>query len=440
MVAYDVATFANFLVECVRREIGTVDAGVVFAAGEWSARVFADGGLAARRVAEGDSVTRLARLGDGRKFGASGVGGGYVVSWVDGADGVRLDHVATGVGIAVGVEEEKRGSLEGSEPVRFGGDAEIDQDVDRVGSRGTDDDGGVAGVESARGCGGIGSVGVTASLLDGCVAGRGPNYERNRRNRELQRDRKKKRQAMGCDWRSGARCALESKKVAVRDVFFDSRCVESGPVVGSDGFWKSCSSGVRQELIDSKARMHIAENQRREREAKEKLAAMDSPAAMVAKVLDLVKMTEVAAKRANDSKVAGWAKTVAESHSEELARSAPSTMKSFESFVSDSSVPIEIHDELLGKYHAEQEKAEMLRKENEDLRKKTSEQCFAVQAQKEIDLDGCSGLRRDLMNEERKLVAKYETMLGYDPVVLQMEKAMLKKKAKYAPLFRVSRS
>jgi len=272
-------------------------------------------------------------------------------------------------------------------------------------------------------------------------SGRGPNFARNKANREAQKLRKEKRKMMGQDWRVNAR-QVKSPTSFVESVDRSgSRKVDSVVDVDSNGFWKSCAPELRQELINSKAAMHVAENRRREREANARIAEMDSPMGILNEVMKGIRMAEEAAKRSNDQKVAGWAQTVASSYAEHVASTASSGIKSFESFVesSASSVPIDVHEGLWAKYYEEQAKAETLRKEVEDLRKKTSVQDLTVQVQKN-DLDGCSGLRRDLMNEERKLVAKYETMLGYDPVVLQMEKAMLKNKAKYAPLFKVNKS
>jgi len=112
------------------------------------------------------------------------------------------------------------------------------------------------------------------------------------------------------------------------------------------GFWNSCSVDVRQQLIDSKARMHVADNLRKERESLDRIEQLDSPEAAVKTVLKLVKIAEDCAKKQNDFVVAGWAKTVATSYSESIAKSVPSTVPSFQSYSdglksSESSVPIE---------------------------------------------------------------------------------------------------
>jgi len=113
-------------------------------------------------------------------------------------------------------------------------------------------------------------------------------------------------------------------------------------VAHSGGFWKSCKPDTRARLIESKAEMHIAENKRRAMEENAKLERMNSPEAILANVLRVVKNSEEWAKRSSDSKVAGWAKTVATDFAETVARSAPSTVRSFDSVTLKSEIEGEI--------------------------------------------------------------------------------------------------
>jgi len=158
-----------------------------------------------------------------------------------------------------------------------------------------------------HGCGG--GSGGSGSVRGG--VGVGPNHARNLINREKKKNRKHKRQALGEDWRS--------PRVGPMKVQADV-----------SGFWNSCSSSVRQELIDSKARMHIAQNEQRAQEAKERVDAMRSPVAIMKKAVALAEQASKIAKKEGDSKVMGWAKTVATSEAESLARSTPSSVPSFD--------------------------------------------------------------------------------------------------------------
>jgi len=136
--------------------------------------------------------------------------------------------------------------------------------------------------------------------------------QRNRDNRMLQKLRKKKRQMNSEDWRSKSK---SSSGVVVQE---------------QSGFWNSCSEGVRQELIDSKARMHILQNEQRAQEAKERISGMQSPIAIMKKVVALADQAEKIANKEGNAKVMSWAQTVATSEAESLARSAPSTVPSYD--------------------------------------------------------------------------------------------------------------
>lgn len=106
--------------------------------------------------------------------------------------------------------------------------------------------------------------------------------------------------------------------------------------VEPEGFWNSCSAEVRQQLIDSKAKMHIAENLRRETKAVEEVERMQSPEGLLGKAMSIINMAKEFADRKSDSKVAGWAETVATSYAESIAKSAPSSVPSYASVLSGS--------------------------------------------------------------------------------------------------------
>lgn len=223
-----------------------------------------------------------------------------------------------------------------------------------------------------------------------------------------------------------------------------------GGVIGKSGLWNSCSDEKREKLIESKVDMHLAENLRRTREAEARVKELDSPMGTLTEVMRVVKMAEEAAKRSSDQKVVGWVKNVADSYSEQLASSAPSTMKSFESLPDSaaSSVPIEIHDELLEKYKVECQRAvaECQRAEAaEALLKKLQEKETVARSVSVgsgsrvipgVSESVLSKLRSELIQESKKIEAKYDAMGAYDPTMLQQEKLMLRKRQKFQPLFK----
>jgi len=86
------------------------------------------------------------------------------------------------------------------------------------------------------------------------------------------------------------------------------------PLVANDvarvGFWNSCSESVRQDLIDSKAAMHVAENKRRAAEAADKVAYLRSEQAVVDKVVAVLKKKKTYAAEVGDTPVAEWVEQV----------------------------------------------------------------------------------------------------------------------------------
>jgi len=230
------------------------------------------------------------------------------------------------------------------------------------------------------------SVEETRAAVGGTGVAVGPNYERNCRNREAKRQRKVQRQQMNVDWRR--------PKVVVKS---------EGE---SQGFWNSCSPAVRQELIDSKARMHVAQNEHRAQEAKERVDAMRSPIAIMKKAVALAEQASKIAKKEGDSKVMGWAQTVATSEAESLARSTPSSVPSFDE-VHKSVSDVEV-DEVFTPDSS-------LVSENENLKAKVK----AMQLEKKLE-------------GERVAVEKHAAVLAR---VAELEKQVLVQQKKKKPAY-----
>lgn len=127
---------------------------------------------------------------------------------------------------------------------------------------------------------------------------RGPNYERNRMSRF-----KKKVQ----------------KETRLREQ------------MGFHGTFVECSDETRVELRESRAKLLILENKRKAVEEQRKLDMLASPMRILQDAMDMVDIAAKAAKVSDDSKVASWAKTVATSYAESIAKSAPSSVPSFDS-------------------------------------------------------------------------------------------------------------
>jgi len=175
-------------------------------------------------------------------------------------------------------------------------------------------DGAAAGAAVVGSCGGDGDgVSTGAGRVDSGGVGlngrvglpRGPNYERNRASRlrkKIQQDARRfeemrsqgRREAMGENWRSGA-----------------------APLGGSK----------ERELHELRVERQILQERR-------KLDKLKSPSQIIEDAMRMVEFAERCAKRAGQSKVAGWAATLTESYAESLAKSTPDSVRSFEEVVS----------------------------------------------------------------------------------------------------------
>lgn len=189
--------------------------------------------------------------------------------------------------------------------------------------------GGVATASSVK-CGGALDTVGDISMSSG----------KNRKNRAGRNARKKKQALMQADWRAGVSANGETGSAVVPDQ------------LDKGAFWNSCSSGVRQELIDSKARMHIADNNRRAEEAERRVKQLQSPEQLIK---DAVRIEGLAEKQGKStSRINSWASSVARTYAEAVARSAPSTIQSYDSFESDVGkvIPIEDYNKVVAERDA----------------------------------------------------------------------------------------
>jgi len=89
------------------------------------------------------------------------------------------------------------------------------------------------------------------------------------------------------------------------------------PVV--KGFFSDCTSEVQVKLRESRAKLLIAENERKLVEEQRKLKYLNSPMAAVSEAMRAVEIAERLAKKENNSKVVGWAKTVVDSYASSIS-------------------------------------------------------------------------------------------------------------------------
>jgi len=228
-----------------------------------------------------------------------------------------------------------------------------------------------AGVQGDGHCERIGDAGVvvgtndvsaTASGEGGLLTGspvvgegslRGPNWARNKRNREQQKARKfkmpsgarlsdthgagengvgkpsqwsqskrtcdfvknnEKRAALASDWRSSR------QRSAVTSLYDGERV----------GFFSQCDEKTQKALRESRAAKYIAENNRRAAQENEKMVRMTSPEAVVTELVRVSKMVSQLESQTKNTAIGGWAKTVGESLTKSVAQSAPSSFPSLE--------------------------------------------------------------------------------------------------------------
>jgi len=175
-----------------------------------------------------------------------------------------------------------------------------------------------------------GSRGVTFGDLAGGIPAadglpRGKHYKRNRAKREAVRRMRGSHRPDG----ESAEVVGNAAAVSVSGVRQKGFGVHVGQFADLPG-------DVQRRLKESRARALIAKNEREEREHRGRISDMDSPEAIFMKAMGLMEVAQKAAKSKNDSRVMGWVETVASSHAESLARSAPSSLPSYASVCAKS--------------------------------------------------------------------------------------------------------
>jgi len=178
---------------------------------------------------------------------------------------------------------------------------------------------------------GDGAVYVDLNQQVGKTAGgRGANWERNKKDREKKKKQKELR-------------AVVKDKSADEGLAWRSRRCEDRSQDKSDerrGFFSSCSDEIRTQLRESRAKMLIAENKKKESEAKERQRKIDSVTPEVALVNELLRVTRMAnqlKKQTKDQRIGGWAETIADGLTKSVAESAPSSMPSVDSVLKGDS-------------------------------------------------------------------------------------------------------
>jgi hypothetical protein len=173
-----------------------------------------------------------------------------------------------------------------------------------------------------------GSAGISCTQR---VGARGRNWERNQQWKREKRDRKNKRQAMGVDWRVRAQSPSVSSAVREEVEQKKSEPVVQARVGFGRGYFSDCSEETQKQLKESRARMLIAENERKAIEAERRVSQLKSPAQLAADVVALVERVEKMAKAGRDDKMTRWAQEVTTASASTLASSAPSSVPSVES-------------------------------------------------------------------------------------------------------------
>jgi len=195
------------------------------------------------------------------------------------------------------------------------------------------------------------SVQVGGGVTSKPTMRRGPNYERNCANRENKKRKKLAKQKARSMSGDAADCGNsgdggvdkgDDTGVSRAQPAWRSRRVEEQQLgVGQrKGYFSECPVDVQAELRESRARMMIAENKRKEAEAIDRKKKLDSVTPEVALVSELIRVTRMAnqlKKQTKDQVVGGWAETVADTLTRSTAESAPSSMPSLRSVEEGSS-------------------------------------------------------------------------------------------------------
>lgn len=168
-----------------------------------------------------------------------------------------------------------------------------------------------------------------------CIAGSGKvgkNLERNRLNRERQKFRKLRKQTV-----AGKRPGSVGASVLVQESWRQAsgddgmRQAKEAVVSGSSrGYFSELSVDVQRKLKESRAKMLIAENEKKEMHARSCLARNVGPEALVRELVRVSALAVQVKKQTADMKIGGWAETVSEFVTKSVAESAPSSVPSLE--------------------------------------------------------------------------------------------------------------
>jgi len=189
-------------------------------------------------------------------------------------------------------------------------------------------------VDVDRGAGGskfvggveVDAVGSVSEKLQG-VSGGGFEFagvlystktERNRARREAAKLRKAGRKVLGIGRGTGG---IPAWRVNATDNVSSVK----------HGYFSECPLDVQKELRDTRAQLLIARNKKDLEAVQKQIARASSQEAVVRDCLRLMKVTEQVKKRAAESRVGGWAETIADSAVVSFASSVPSTVPSLES-------------------------------------------------------------------------------------------------------------
>jgi len=142
--------------------------------------------------------------------------------------------------------------------------------------------------------------------------------ERNRAWRQAAKLKKAGRKALGISRGSGG---IPAWRVNARDNVSSVK----------HGYFSECPLDVQKELRDTRAQLLIARNKKDLGMVEKQIAQANSQEAVVKDCLRMLRITEQVKKKAAESRVGGWAETIADSAVVSFASSVPSSVPSLES-------------------------------------------------------------------------------------------------------------
>jgi len=160
----------------------------------------------------------------------------------------------------------------------------------------------------------------------------GKNLERNRLNRKRQKYRKLRKQA-AAGKQSGVCNVAALDRENWRQVSGDNSASQVKETLisnSSRGYFSDLSVDVQRKLKESRAKMLIAENEKKEMHARDCLARNVGPEALIRELVRVSALAVQVKKQTADMKIGGWAETVSEFVAKSVADSAPSSVPSLE--------------------------------------------------------------------------------------------------------------